>query len=144
VTSKALEDKSVSVMRKYRVLGAIVLAFGLAACSPVLVREYHVTPNQVGDSGLELKVGKVLVPFGMESSGAGPTQSFGFRRQWPNLATGRPGAMSVTFTLDDSGNAWAMRLREWPVVHQTHFGADVETALVDDLSRAGYKLSRTK
>jgi hypothetical protein len=131
-------------MRKYRVVGAIGLALGIAACSPVLVREYHVTPNQVGDSALELKASKALVPFGMESFDAGPTQSFGFRRQWPNLATGRPGAMSVTFALDESGDAWSVRLREWPVAHQTHFGADVETALVDDLSRAGYKLSRTK
>lgn len=130
--------------RRCRLLGVVVLALGLSACDPVLVREYHVTPNQVGDSALELKASKVLVSFGMESFDAGPTQSFGFRRQWPNLATGRPGAMSVTFALDESGDAWSVRLREWPVAHQTHFGADVETALVDDLARAGYKLSRTQ
>ena len=123
---------------------AIALAIGLAACSPVLVREYRVTPNQVGDSTLETKAGKALVPFGMESFDAGPTDSFGFRRQWPNLATGRPGEMSITFALDEKSDAWSVRLREWPVAHQTHFGADVEAALVEELLRSGYKVSRTK
>lgn len=131
-------------MRRHSVPGVIVLALGLAACSPVLVREYHVTPNQVGDSALELKASKVLVPFGMESFDTGPTQSFGFRRQWSNLATGRPGEMSITFALDEGGDAWSLRLREWPVAHQTHFGADVEAALMEALSRSGYKVSRTK
>ena len=131
-------------MRRYGVAGVIVLALGLAACSPVLVREYHVTPNQVGDSALERKASNALVPFGMESFDAGPTQTFAFRRQWPNLATGRPGEMSITFASDESGDAWSVRLREWPVAHQTHYGADVEAALVDELSRSGYKVSRTK
>lgn len=131
-------------MRRYGVTGTIALALGLAACSPVLVREYRVTPNQVGDSALELKAEKALVPFGLEPFGAGPSQSYGFRRQWPNLATGRPGEMSITFALDESGDAWSVRLREWPVAHQTHYGADVEATLLDELSRAGYKVSRTK
>lgn len=131
-------------MHKYRVLGAILLALGLAACNPVLLREFHVTPSQVGDSALELKAEKALVPFGLESFDAGPAGSFGFRRQWPNLATGRPGEMSITFALDEQGDTWSVRLRQWPVAHQTHFGADVEAALVDELSRSGYKVSRTK
>lgn len=131
-------------MRKCDVLGAILLSLCLAACSPVLLREYHVTPDQVGDSALELKAERALVPFGLVSFDAGSTSSFGFRRQWPNLATGRPGEMSITFALDEQGNAWSVRLREWPVAHQTHFGADVEAALVDELSRSGYKVLRTK
>ena len=142
MTSKVLESSSAGL--KKRAFCAIVLAIGLAACSPVLVREYRLTPNQVGDSTLEIKAGKALVPFGMESFEAGPTESFGFRRQWPNLATGRPGEMSITFALDEKSDAWSVRLREWPVAHQTHFGADVEAALVEELSRSGYKVSRTK
>jgi len=142
VTSKALESFSVAL--KHRALSAILLAFGLAACSPVLVREYHVTPNQVGDATLETRAGRALVPFGLETFDAGPTDSFGFRRRWPNLATGRPGEMSITFAMDEKSDAWSVRLREWPVAHQTHFGADVEAALVEELSRSGYKVSRTK
>ena len=91
---------------------------------------------------MELKAERALVPFGLEPSDAGPTHSFAFRRQWPNLATGRPGEMSVTFALDEQGDAWSVRLRQWPVAHQTHFGADVEAALVDELSRSGYKVSK--
>ena len=131
-------------MCKYRLLGVTLLSLGLAACNPVRVREYRVTPNQVGDSALETKAEQALVPFGLESFDAGATHSFGFRRQWPNLATGRPGAMSITFALDEQGDAWSVRLRQWPVAHQTHFGADVEAALVDELSRSGYNVSKTK
>jgi hypothetical protein len=128
---------------RVKLWGAILLAHGLAGCNPVLVREFRVTPNQVGDSALELKAERALVPFGLESFDAGPTNSFAFRRQWPNLATGRPGEMSITFALDEQGDAWSVRLRQWPVAHQTHFGADVEAALVDELSRSGYKVSKT-
>ena len=129
---------------RVKLWGAILLALGVAGCNPVLVREFRVTPNQVGDSALELKAERALVPFGLESFDAGPTHSFAFRRRWPNLATGRPGEMSVTFALDEQSDAWSVRLRQWPVAHQTHFGADVEAALVDELSRSGYKVSKTK
>jgi hypothetical protein len=121
-----------------------VVAVALIGCDPVLVREFRVTPAQVGDSTFEAKASSTLASFDMLPFNAGGTSAFGFRRQWPNLATDRPGEISVTFAPESSGDAWLVRLRQWPVAHQTHFGANVEAALVDELTRSGYKVLKSQ
>lgn len=121
-----------------------LLAVVLTGCDPILVREFRVTPVQVGDTTLEAKANSTLASFSMSPFDAGGTVAFGYRRQWPNLATDRPGEISVTFAPDSSGDAWVVRLRQWPVAHQTHFGANVEAALVDEFTRSGYKVVKSQ
>lgn len=123
---------------------AAFVAVTLSGCNPVLVREFQVTPSQVGDSTLEAKASPTLASFDMVPFDPSGKDAFGFKRQWPNLSSDRPGEMTVTFTPDTSGEAWLVRLRQWPVAHQTHFGADVEATLFAELSRAGYKVTRAK
>jgi hypothetical protein len=121
-----------------------LVSVALAGCDPVLVREFRVTPAQVGTSTLEAKASPTLAAFDMSPFNTGGGGAFGFRRQWPNLATDRPGEISVTFVPESSGDAWLIRFRQWPVAHQTHFGANVESALVDGLTHSGYKVVRSK
>ena len=123
---------------------AAFVAATLCGCNPVLVREFQVTPNQVGDSTLEARASPTLASFDMAPFDPSDKGAFGFKRQWPNLSSDRPAEMSVTFTPDSSGEAWLVRLRQWPVAHQTHFGADVEATLIAELSRSGYKVARSK
>ncbi len=122
-------------------LFALLAAVALTACDPILVREFRVAPDQVGTSTLEAKASSVLAQFDMLPLDEADPNTFGFRRQWPNLGTGRPGEMSVTFALESTGNAWLVRLRQWPVAHQTRYGANVETALMDELAHSGYTVS---
>ena len=121
-----------------------LVAVALSGCNPVLVRELKVTPTQVGDSTLEARATTTLASFDLLPFEAMGTSAFGFRRQWPNLSSDRPGEISATFTLNNSGDVWLVKLRQWPVAHQTHFGADVEAALVKELSRSGYKVVRSQ
>jgi hypothetical protein len=121
-------------------LCAALLAFGIAGCNPVLVREFQVSPDQVGKTPIDDRAQSVLAPYQMLPFSPGSSADFGFRRQWPNLSTGRPGEMSVTFKLASSGDAWLVRLREWPVAHQTAFGANVESSLFAELKRDGYEI----
>jgi len=122
-------------------LCAAALALFVAGCNPVLVREYRVSPDQVGKTAIDDRAQAALGPYQMVSFDPGSSADFGFRRQWPNLSTGRPAEMSVTFKLLSSGDAWLVRLREWPVAHQTDFGANVESSLFSELKRDGYEIS---
>lgn len=117
-----------------------LLALGVAGCNPVQVREFRVSPDQVGKTPIDDRAQSVLAPYQMLPFSPGSSGDFGFRRQWPNLSTGRPGEMSVTFKLASSGDAWLVRLREWPVAHQTDFGANVEMSLFSELKRDGYEI----
>ena len=110
----------------------------------MLVREYQVTPAQVGDSSLQAKAQSALASFDLLPFDMSNTEGFGFKRQWPNLSTDRPGEISVTFSAASSGDAWLLKLREWPVAHQTHFGHNVETTLLAELKRSGYKVAGPK
>jgi hypothetical protein len=132
-------------MKRMRTVLAAVLALtSLAGCDPVVVRDFRVAPVEVGDLPLATKVETTLAKFDMLPMTVDSANGFGFRRQWANLGTGRPGEISVTFALDPSGDAWLVKLREWPVAHQTHFGADVEKSLKGELSHSGYAMSGSK
>ena len=132
-------------MKRTRTVVSAVLALAsLAGCDPVVVRDFRVVPVEVENLPLAAKVETTLAKFDMLPMNADSANGFGFKRQWPNLGTGRPGEMSVTFSLEPSGDAWLVKLREWPVAHQTHFGADVERSLMGELSASGYKVSHPK
>jgi len=132
-------------MNRTRAVLCVTLALiSLVGCDPVIVRDFRVVPVEVGDLPLAAKVETTLAKFDMLPMSVDSANGFGFRRQWANLGTGRPGEISVTFALDPSGDAWLVRVREWPVAHQTHFGADVERSLTAELSHSGYAMSRSK
>jgi hypothetical protein len=130
--------------RMRTVLCAALALAPLAGCNPVLERDFRVVPVQVGDPPLATKVETTLAKFDMLAMSADSDSGFGFRRQWTNLGTGRPGEISINFALDPSGDAWLVKLREWPVSHQTQFGADVERTLIGELAHSGYTMSRSK
>jgi hypothetical protein len=130
--------------RTRTVLFAVLALSSLVGCDPVMVRDFRVVPVEVGDLPLAAKVETTLAKFDMLTMSVDSANGFGFRRQWGNLGTGRPGEISVTFALDPAGDAWLVKLREWPVAHQTHFGADVERTLTGELAHSGYTMSRSK
>jgi len=130
--------------RTRTVLFAVLALTSLVGCDPVVVRDFRVVPVEVGDLPLAAKVETTLAKFDMLPMSVDSANGFGFRRQWANLGTGRPGEISVSFTLDPSGDAWLVKLREWPVAHQTHFGADVERSLIGELSHSGYAMAGSK
>ena len=131
-------------MKHARTVPFVMLALSsLAGCNPVVVRDFRVTPVEVGDLPFATKVETTLARFDMLPMNVKSANGFGYRRQWANLSTGRPGEISVTFALDPSSDAWLVNLREWPVAHQTHFGADVERSLAAELSHSGYTMSRS-
>jgi len=125
-------------MRVVYFASAAYLMALLSGCDPIYVRDLSVSATSVARQPLDSVVRPIAVQYQLVESADGSSR---LERRWPNVAGGHPSAIFLSVRSDLTPSLWHVSIVEWFGVRQSHFGADLQSAVTTACEANGYKVA---